>query len=104
MKFLDQRKPTCFRCEKGGFHCEGYAVPLHFRIAVPGGNQRLQRVVVQEKPPEELSLVAFKPTFCYAYLFDNFVWTTFGYRWLDLAASGKISITAQQASSALDRK
>jgi hypothetical protein len=55
----------------------------------------------QDTVPESLSLVAFKPTFCYAYLFNNFVWRAFGHGWLELAVGGKITPLAQKASSAL---
>jgi hypothetical protein len=102
----DQRKPTCLRCEKGKFHCGGYAKPLHFRIAVPAGTALPQPQIAQEQTatiPESLSLIAFKPTFCYAYLFDNFVWTAFACGWLEEAATGKISPLAQKASSALSK-
>lgn len=53
--------------------------------------------------PQSLSLVAFKPTIFSAYLFNNFVWRSFGYDWLTLAMDGKITPLAQQATTALSK-
>ncbi|GME36042.1 hypothetical protein GTA08_BOTSDO07470 [Neofusicoccum parvum] len=33
----DERKPTCRRCEKSGYTCQGYKKPIHFLIHTAGG-------------------------------------------------------------------
>lgn len=50
-----------------------------------------------------LNLVSFESDICNAFLLENFVWRSYGYNWLHLAASGKISPLALQASSALSQ-
>jgi len=54
-------------------------------------------------PPPELSLVAFQGDMCYAFLFENFVWRSYGKLWLDQAAEGKLGGLAQQGADALAR-
>ncbi|KAH7052399.1 hypothetical protein B0J12DRAFT_72335 [Macrophomina phaseolina] len=33
----DERKPTCLRCEKSGYNCQGYKKPIHFLIHTAAG-------------------------------------------------------------------
>ncbi|KAK7724849.1 hypothetical protein SLS57_004120 [Botryosphaeria dothidea] len=33
----DERKPTCLRCEKSGYTCQGYKKPIHFLIHTAAG-------------------------------------------------------------------
>lgn len=40
--------------------------------------------------PYSLSLVAFKDVLEFSYLFDNFVWRTYGWPWLEMCAQGKL--------------
>jgi hypothetical protein len=40
--------------------------------------------------PDELSLIAFRNDMQFAYLFENFVWSSYGTPWLELAALGRI--------------
>lgn len=50
--------------------------------------------------PEELSLIAFKDDMQFAYLFDNFVWSSYGSPWLQMSAMGRVdslSLAACQA-------
>ena len=52
--------------------------------------------------PSELSLVAFKDDMLFAFLFENFVWSSYGTPWLEYSASGRmgrLSLTACQAFS-----
>lgn len=117
----DERKPTCARCEKAGYTCAGYSKPLHFRIAVPSASSstsasepadtavtirfRARRHAHQATPtvPSFLSLEAFRPDICHAFLFENFVWRSYGQSWLPLAATGRFSPLALQATSALSQ-
>jgi hypothetical protein len=50
-----------------------------------------------------MSLVAFKPDMQYAFLFSNFVWSTYGSPWLQLSAQGKLGVLSQQACSAFSQ-
>ena len=50
-----------------------------------------------------MSLVAFKTDMQYAFLFSNFVWSTYGSPWLQLAAKGKLGVLPQQACSAFSQ-
>ena len=47
-----------------------------------------------------MSLVAFKHDMQYAFLFTNFVWSSYGSPWLQLSAQGKLGVISQQACSA----
>jgi hypothetical protein len=40
--------------------------------------------------PDELSLIAFRNDMQFAYLFENFVWSSYGTPWLEMAALGRI--------------
>ncbi len=40
--------------------------------------------------PSELSLVAFKDDMQFAYLFENFVWSSYGTPWLQYSARGQM--------------
>lgn len=50
--------------------------------------------------PEELSLIAFRNDMQFAYLFENFVWSSYGTPWLQLAALGKIDRLSHSACQA----
>ena len=114
LNHIDEGRPTCMRCEKAGYKCAGYARETIFRnqtaittIGQRSGTAGLalvqrQAVGAAQQPPlcSELSLIAFKGDMQYAYLFDNFVWSTYANPWLWMAACGKLgqlSVTASQA-------
>ncbi|KAF2098391.1 hypothetical protein NA57DRAFT_57545 [Rhizodiscina lignyota] len=122
----DEGKPTCKRCEKAGYTCAGYEKPLHFRIAVASASGTAssssststdQNVIamhhrnrydyLQQQTantvPNSLNLEAFRPDICHAFLFENFVWRSYGQEWLRLAAIGRYSPLALQASLALSQ-
>lgn len=48
--------------------------------------------------PSSLSLVAFKDNLEFSYLFDNFVWRTYAWPWLELSARGKLGLLSLDAS------
>jgi hypothetical protein len=50
-----------------------------------------------------LSLVAFQDDISFAFLFNNFVWRTYGTPWLEMAAHGKLGQVALDASQALSQ-
>lgn len=50
--------------------------------------------------PPELSLVAFKDSIQFAYLFDNFVWSGYGTPWLQMSAEGKMDALSLEACQA----
>ena len=54
-----------------------------------------------ESPPQELSFIAFQGDFCFAYLFENFVWRAYGNQWLEQAAEGKLGDLSMDATTAL---
>ncbi|KAF5688792.1 transcriptional regulatory moc3 [Fusarium circinatum] len=54
-------------------------------------------------PPPEMSLIAFQGDFCFAFLFSNFVWRSYGAPWLDQAAAGKLGSLSLDATKALSR-
>ena len=68
----------------------------------PGASalDRRGRVV---SPPPELSLIAFQGDICFAFMFSNFVWRSYGSLWLESAASGKLGDLALDATKALSR-
>lgn len=106
--FLDDGKPICERCMKANIICEGYAKPLHFRIALAPGTSLLAQIsgitrLQADSVPQSLSLIDFKPAMIQTYLLENFVWRSFAHTWLKSAVSGQISSIAQRASSALAR-
>ena len=119
----DEGQPTCERCRKAGYNCAGYAraIELRSHVFISDGQPRM----LTEKPatadprrrpiktelvlrinqdsiqvPEELSLVAFKDDMQFAYLFENFVWSSYGTPWLELAALGKLNTLSLVACQA----
>ncbi|KAK5219624.1 hypothetical protein LTR72_008008 [Exophiala xenobiotica] len=50
--------------------------------------------------PRELSLVAFRDDVQFSYLFDNFVWSSYGSPWLQLAAAGRLDALSLEACRA----
>ncbi|GAM43740.1 hypothetical protein TCE0_060f18794 [Talaromyces pinophilus] len=66
-------------------------------------NKNYSAELTQTPVSASLNLVSFKSDICTAFLLENFVWRSFGCKWLHLAASGKISPLALQASSALSQ-
>ena len=50
-----------------------------------------------------MSLIAFKADMQYGFFFSNFVWSTYGSPWLQLAAQGKLGVLPQQACSAFSQ-
>ncbi|KAG4259115.1 hypothetical protein FPRO03_13050 [Fusarium proliferatum] len=52
-------------------------------------------------PPPEMSLIAFQGDFCFAFMFSNFVWRSYGTPWLDQAAAGKLGSLSLDAAKAL---
>ena len=127
----DEGKPTCARCSKAGYTCAGYEKKLQFRhtyaeevkdgapkdkdkqpspetiILLNLAHSRERSVQEQQhqalgRPPaQELSLVAFQPNIEFSFLFDHFVWRTYGTPWLDLAAAGKLGDLSASASRSL---
>jgi hypothetical protein len=51
--------------------------------------------------PDELSLVAFKGEMCLSFVFENFVWRTYGAPWLELAAQGRLDALSLRSCQAL---
>ncbi|KAK5724410.1 hypothetical protein LTR15_004455 [Elasticomyces elasticus] len=126
----DEEKPVCARCTKGGFTCGGYAKALEIRMSTlsvvqdPPASSKVQQTgrkyparssddstvgqVTQSTaldPPlfPAMSLVAFKEPIHYAYLFDNFVWSSYGSPWLQLSAAGKLGSLPYEACEALSQ-
>ncbi|KAF2718316.1 hypothetical protein K431DRAFT_348796 [Polychaeton citri CBS 116435] len=96
----DEDKPECARCLKAGYKCAGYAKELVIRQSVFASQERCSnsarnshKVTQNEQEareiPSSLSLVAFKESIQHAYLFDNFVWSSYGFPWLQMSAEGK---------------
>jgi hypothetical protein len=54
-------------------------------------------------PPPEMSLIAFQGDFCFAFMFSNFVWRSYGAPWLDQAAAGKLGSLSLDATKALSQ-
>ena len=50
--------------------------------------------------PFELSLVAFRDDIQFSYLFDNFVWSSYGSPWLQMSAEGKLDALSLEACRA----
>jgi hypothetical protein len=48
-----------------------------------------------------MSLIAFQGDFCFAFMFSNFVWRSYGAPWLDQAAAGKLGSLSLDATKAL---
>jgi hypothetical protein len=113
---VDETKPECSRCLKAGYTCAGYDRPLVFRNQstaplpienkiIANGQDEIISMLTRSisKPPPELCLVAFKGDICFAYLFDNFVWRTYGTPWLEKAAHGQLDSLATNSIQALSR-
>lgn len=49
---------------------------------------------------QELSLTAFKSDMEFAFLFDNFVWSSYGTPWLEQSAAGKLDQLSHLAARA----
>ncbi|KEF60528.1 uncharacterized protein A1O9_02089 [Exophiala aquamarina CBS 119918] len=124
---LDESRPTCKRCEKAGYSCAGYERKLELRFhsfsneaeTTPSGsakttkeprlssNPRVPTSVVlgsNDNPrgfvPSDMSLVAFKNDIQFAYLFDNFVWSSYGTPWLQMSAEGRVDSLSLEACRA----
>jgi hypothetical protein len=50
--------------------------------------------------PPELSFVAFRENIQFSYLFDNFVWSSYGSPWLQMSAEGKLDALSLEACRA----
>ncbi|KAK9320285.1 hypothetical protein V1517DRAFT_329822 [Lipomyces orientalis] len=126
----DESTPACRRCEKAGYKCSGYERKLEMRFhtfaerhAQPTSStpteiskaaptlldtQHVHRKLVlssndggdQSSVPPEMSLVAFQESIQFAYLFNNFVWSSYGTPWLQMSAEGKIDGLSLEASRA----
>jgi hypothetical protein len=48
----------------------------------------------------ELSFVAFRENIQFSYLFDNFVWSSYGSPWLQMSAEGKLDALSLEACRA----
>ena len=59
--------------------------------------QNLQQRATASSPPGELSLVAFEGNICLTFLFENFVWRSYGTEWLELAALGRLDAVSSFA-------
>ncbi|KAK8215910.1 hypothetical protein IWZ01DRAFT_183241 [Phyllosticta capitalensis] len=59
----DERKPTCFRCERAGYVCQGYKKTIRFMMHNPGGTQSSSSSRSSESPPGLTIIPAgtFKP-------------------------------------------
>lgn len=89
---------------------EGYARPLNIRLShhVKIAKPKLQATSTtqeaeQASVPVSLSLVAFRDDIHFAFLFDNFVWSSYGSPWLQFAAQGRLGHISRQACQALSQ-
>ncbi|KAK5554430.1 hypothetical protein LTR46_007628 [Exophiala xenobiotica] len=128
--FTDESRPTCKRCEKAGYVCLGYDRKLEIRFHTFEGSESagnpavsakttkhtpLSTTTVQQQNlvlrsnqgrptpaavPQELSLVAFRDDVQFSYLFDNFVWSSYGSPWLQMAAAGRLDALSLEACRA----
>ncbi|KAK5231757.1 hypothetical protein LTR47_007160 [Exophiala xenobiotica] len=126
----DESRPTCKRCEKAGYVCLGYDRKLEIRFHTFEGSESagnpavsakttkhtpLSTTTVQQQNlvfrsnqgrptpaavPQELSLVAFRDDVQFSYLFDNFVWSSYGSPWLQMAAAGRLDALSLEACRA----
>ena len=70
--------------------------------------QRLQQrpvpielaIRTSQEIPHELSLTPFKSDLEFAFLFDNFVWSSYGTPWLEQSAAGKLDRLSHLAARA----
>ncbi len=121
----DETRPTCKRCERAGYACAGFERKLEMRFhtfeAQPGSGPA---IISKELPssrddvpeafvlrsnafqsgstflPPELSLIAFREDVQFSYLFDNFVWSSYGSPWLQMSAEGKLDALSLEACRA----
>ncbi|KIW27499.1 hypothetical protein, variant [Cladophialophora immunda] len=125
----DEARPTCKRCEKAGYACAGYERKLEMRFhtfsdqAEPATSASTktskdpppttggvpQNLVLRSNDsppsssgsmPQELSFVAFRDNIQFSYLFDNFVWSSYGSPWLQMSAEGKLDALSLEACRA----
>jgi hypothetical protein len=122
----DESRPTCKRCEKAGYTCAGYERKLELRFhsfsneaetaasgsakttkEPPSSNPRVPTSLILGSNdnlhgfvPSDMSLVAFREDIQFAYLFDNFVWSSYGTPWLQMSAEGKIDALSLEACRA----
>ncbi|ORY66202.1 uncharacterized protein BCR38DRAFT_473486 [Pseudomassariella vexata] len=82
----DRTRPSCQRCFKAGYVCEGYNQPLRIQNHVigtdAGGSQRLVRATgststLKQGPPSELSLIAFQEQMAFSHFFSTYRWAHF---------------------------
>ncbi|KIX96742.1 uncharacterized protein Z520_07461 [Fonsecaea multimorphosa CBS 102226] len=126
---LDEARPSCKRCEKAGYSCAGYERKLEMRFhtfadqtepAVSPSTKTSKDVPLtttgdfpenlvlrsnnsppsSSSIPQELSFVAFRDNIQFSYLFDNFVWSSYGSPWLQMAAEGKLDALSLEACRA----
>ncbi|EWY83117.1 hypothetical protein FOYG_12969 [Fusarium oxysporum NRRL 32931] len=113
----DETKPVCLRCTKGGFECLGFnrerlwhhtsTAPfprdkVSLQNASHSGHKATPSTMSRvASPPPEMSLIAFQGDFCFAFMFSNFVWRSYGTPWLDQAAAGKLGSLSLDATKAL---
>ena len=79
---LDKGLPSCHRCLKAGYECQGYIQPLRMQHHVIGtegkGVQRLadtpQRDSIRNGAPHELSLSAFQDQIAFSYFYSTYHW------------------------------
>lgn len=111
----DEKRPTCARCHKAGYRCDGYQRALEIRnhsftsdakmvTSKPKQDRSTDRPMtvafvlnehasssaIEPGIPQSMSLVAFKDDIEFTYLLDNFVWRTYGTPWLEMSCSGKL--------------
>jgi hypothetical protein len=121
----DETRPACKRCEKAGYACAGYERKLELRFhtfadnadAGPAKTSKDAPVSRDEVPenlvlrsnddhsgpsslPPELSFVAFRENIQFSYLFDNFVWSSYGSPWLQMSAEGRLDALSLEACRA----
>ncbi|EXJ53397.1 uncharacterized protein A1O5_13386 [Cladophialophora psammophila CBS 110553] len=125
---LDEARPTCKRCEKAGYACAGYERKLEMRFhtfadqadpAISASTKTSkdpplttggvpENLVLKSNDslgssssmPRELSFVAFRDNIQFSYLFDNFVWSSYGSPWLQMSAEGKLDALSLEACRA----
>lgn len=121
---IDESRPTCKRCEKAGFTCGGYERklemrfhsfsnktdsatlakttkrPLSFASGISEFHVLKSNDIAHQGVPQELNLSAFREDIQFTYLFDNFVWSSYGSPWLQMSAGGKVDVLALEACRA----
>ncbi|KAK3671365.1 hypothetical protein LTR78_008826 [Recurvomyces mirabilis] len=78
----DERKPTCARCHKASFTCGGAR---------------------QDVIPPYMSIVAFKDSIHFTFLFEDLLWRSYGSPWLQHSAEGKLGSLSYDACAALSQ-